>query len=128
MDTLLTLRFETDFDMQADVELAKKQLNYSEGPDRAYLIYPYENRGTTYEEVAALWQLDDAESREMLAAVLGAPDPRATAVKPWYINWIKNGQLHVHKQPIGIDRGAHLLTTLADYDLLDRRSHLFGTG
>lgn len=119
--------YDAGFDLQADVDLINKTINVTDGPDRAYLIYPYQDRGGEEQETVALWVLDDIESREILAAVLGSPDPKLTTIRPWYINWIKDGQLHVHKQSIGIDRGAHLLTSLADYDLLDRRTHLFGT-
>jgi hypothetical protein len=128
MQLIHTFHYDAGFNLQADVDLINKTIDITDGPDRAYLIYPYQNRHGEEQETVALWVLDDIESKEMLSAALGVPDPQLTAIRPWYVNWIKDGRLHVHKQSIGIDRGAHLLTMLADYDVLDRRSHLFGTG
>jgi len=111
-----------EFELQADVELFNGITDWVDGPDRAYLIYPATDHD---EEVAALWVLDDAVSNEALAAVLAINEPSLSKAKPWFVHWISNGRLYRRKEAIGIDRGVHLLLTLADYDVLDRQSHLF---
>lgn len=123
MNTFLTLAYDVDFDTQSDIDLLNGWVDMVDGPDRAYLIFP--SASDKGEEVAALWVLDDAYSNETLAAVLGIAEPSFTQDRPWFIRWIRNGRWFKRQEEIGIDRGVHLLLTLADYDVLDRKSHLF---
>lgn len=126
MNVVHTMLYEPSFNIQADVHLEQKVISYSDGPERAYLIHPYQcSRGMEYTETVGLWVLD-ADGSEALAAVLGTPAPESSEARPWYVNWIKQGQLVAHKQWIGVDQGAHLLLTMQGCDILDRRTHLFG--
>jgi len=126
METLFRLT-EHSFDLQADVYLRQGSILASEGPDRAYLNYLYRDaQGRECEEVAALWLLDEAFAAETLASGLGAPDPQVCRIRPFRVLWIRDGLIASHSAPIGIDRAMWLLTALADKDVLDRQSQIFG--
>ena len=107
-----------DFDLQSDVDLMHGSMSESPGADRAYL-----KLGS---DTVALWRITAIEATELLSAVLGIGEPVMSKVKPWQLTWIRDGRLHLHNVPLGIDRGAYLIAALAPFEVLDRRAHLFG--
>lgn len=125
MKIQIYLRDDAGFDVQTDVYLDQGIIDSAGGPDRAYLLMP--DAAGSDEETVALWLLDE-DASDTLAAVLDVPEPQPRAAQPWCVTWIAGGRLRVRRQRIGVDRGAHLLATLAHVDLLDREELLFGQG
>ena len=129
MDTFHTFAGDPGFDIQLDVHLVRGEASYSEGPDRVYLLYPYkDSAGREGEETVGIWRTDEPDAAETLASILGIQDSQVCAVRPWYVRWIRNGEIVLKQHWLGLDRGVHLIDLMSQYDLLDRRSHLFGFG
>ena len=127
MDVFHTFCGDPGFDIQLDVHLARGEADYSAGPDRLYLIHPYRDAaGLEGEETAGIWRTDLPEAAEAVASILGIPDAKPCLVRPWYLRWIRAGEIAVRQHWLGLDRGMHLIELMQSHDLLDRRAHLFG--
>lgn len=126
MDVLITTR-DARVDVQRDTDLIQGMVGFSEGPDRAWLQHTYIDtceRKTT--EVAALWLIESTIASRTLASALGAPvskspfDPGA-----WRVDWIIDGRV-ARSGRLSLDQAVFLIQMLADQNILDYPTHLFG--
>lgn len=127
MNVLISLRDDC-VDVQGDTDLMQGRTVFCEGPNRAWLEYTNTNaQGHASAEVAALWLLDTVETASALACVLGVPEPYKglAGANCWRVTWIVNGQI-ARRATLSLDRAVFLIQALADQNLLDYETHLFG--
>ncbi|HJW23771.1 MAG TPA: hypothetical protein VJ576_02645 [Rhodocyclaceae bacterium] len=132
MELFVTLPDDLGFDIQADSHLERGDVDFVDGPDRAYLYLPYRCPGSgntngidAGKELLAIWRVDSAAA-ELLATAIGAPIPIGSKIKPFELTWICAGKIAVKRQPIGADAAMWLIHALASENLLDYQAHLFG--
>lgn len=122
----LTIR-ESRVDVQRDAHLEHGDINFSAGPDRAWLNHRFvDQHGRADSEAAALWLIDSPEVAELLTRTLDAV-PRLLVGESagWEVICITDGLL-TRRADISLDKAVLLLQALAPQNVLDYQTHVFG--
>lgn len=122
----LTIR-DTRIDVQRDIHLDRGDIDFSAGPDRAWLNHRFVNHGGLADsEAAAIWLIDSPETAGLLAKTLDAVPRLVVGERAgWEVICITDGRL-TRRADIGLDQAVLLLQALAAQNLLDYQAHVFG--